>query len=455
MSVDDTIAAVASAPGGAARGILRLSGDGCVACLDRCFSTEDSPPLADISRPQVLVGSLDTPPPIGRLPVELYLWPTSRSYTGQPAAELHTLGSPPLLDAALRALCAAGARPAEPGEFTMRAFLAGRIDLTQAEAVLGVIDARGEQELQTALAQLAGGLAEPLAALRNNLLDLLALLEAGLDFVEEDIEFITADELQRRLAEAAGEVEEIARRMSSRLTRDDELRVVLRGLPNVGKSSLLNALAGEDAALVSNLPGTTRDYLCRRTTLDGVSCLLIDTAGLEAAATTDGLALGAQSKSEEQAMRADVVLLCLDGSRPLAARELDELQSAAASPHYLVVLTKADLPRVVDLPCEVVATSSETGAGLEDLRAAIGRQFENTRASDARVVAGTAARCRDSLRHAAECLARAGEIAHEGLGEELVAAEVRSALDELGRVVGAVYTDDVLDRIFSRFCIGK
>jgi tRNA modification GTPase len=454
MSVDETIAAVASAPGGAARGIIRVSGRDCVACLERCFSAHNEENLTAVTFARVLSGTLNTPPPIGPLPVDLYLWPTSRSYTGEPAAELHTLGSPPLLAAAVTALCEAGARPAEPGEFTMRAFLAGRIDLTQAEAVLGVIDARGDQQLQTALAQLAGGLAEPLAHLRNRLLDLLAHLEAGLDFVEEDIEFITADELDRQLADAAGEVEDVTRRMQSRLDHDDEVCVVLRGLPNVGKSSLLNALAGEASAIVSDVPGTTRDYLCRRATLDGMRCLLIDTAGLEPADESDVLSLGAQAMSEQQAARADVVLLCLDASRPPQQRERRELQTAAESPHYLVVLTKADLPGVVDI-AQAIPTSSATGAGLEELAGAVREHVENVRARDARVVAGTAARCRDSLRRAGEGLTRAREIARGRLGEELVAAEVRVALDELGRVVGAVYTDDVLDRIFSRFCIGK
>ena len=182
------------------------------------------------------------------LPCELYLWPGKRSYTGQPVAEVHTLGSPPLLEAVVRAVCRGGARPAEPGEFTLRAFLAGRIDLTQAEAVLGVIDATGNAELDAALKQLAGGLAGPLRLLRSDLLDLLAHVEAGLDFADEDLPFIKAEELLKRLDEAAAEVDRLARQLAFRGEAVVRVRVAPCGRPNAGKSSLFNALTGRPPA---------------------------------------------------------------------------------------------------------------------------------------------------------------------------------------------------------------
>jgi tRNA modification GTPase len=381
---------------------------------------------------------------------------------------LHTFGSPPLLEAACRTLCEAGARPAEPGEFTLRAFLAGRIDLTQAEAVLGVIDARGQLELRAALAQLAGGLAAPLASLRESLLELLAHLEAGLDFVEVDIAFITAEELDSQLAAAEEKVRRVAAQMVGRSRSGDEPRVVLGGWPNVGKSSLLNALAGAEAAIVSDLPGTTRDYVGVRTRLDGLECRLIDTAGVDVSlgdethndgeagdkAVAAAVARAAQSRTEQQAGDADLVLFCLDASRPLNDWERGEL-TASPNTARLCVLTKSDLPRRSDLHTEAISTSSRSGAGLDALRRAIRRELEISLASDAARVAATALRCRESLRLAAEGLARARDLACHELGEELVAAEVRAALNELGQVVGAVYTDDLLDRIFSRFCIGK
>jgi tRNA modification GTPase len=457
VSLDDTICAIASAPGGAARGIVRISGLDTVAALKRCFAAAGGVELTGVKWPSAIPGELALSAPFAALPCELYLWPGRRSYTRQPSAELHTIGSPPLLEVVLQTVCAAGARLAEPGEFTLRAFLAGRLDLTQAEAVLGVIDAHSRRELDVALAQLAGGLATPLHAIRNQLLDLLAHLEAGLDFVEEDIEFISAAELDRQLAAAATAVHAAAEQMTARGETPDAWRVALAGWPNVGKSSLLNALAGEPAALVSDTPGTTRDYLRRRIAWDRFHVELLDTAGV-APAAADAISAAAQSMSAEQVGKAHLVLLCLDASRPLNDWEREQLAPLTADsqsvPPHLVVLTKADLPRCLDLPVPHVAVSSATGAGLDALR----RRIEETIAEnyqETAVVAGTAIRCRESLRLASESLARARQAAVAQIGEELVAAEIRTALDELGKVAGQVYTDDVLDRIFSRFCIGN
>jgi tRNA modification GTPase len=458
LRLDDSIAAIASPPGGAMRGIVRLSGPQVAACLAKLFRPSRLVELAAVGRPSVLPGGLLLPPPVGTLSCDLYYWPGTRSYTRQPVAELHTLGSPPLLEAVLAAACGAGARLAGPGEFTLRAFLAGRIDLTQAEAVIGVIDATHRRQFQGALEQLAGGLARPLARLRDRLLDLLAHLEAGLDFVEEDIEFIAPAELARQLDDAARQVDALAQQMTARQVDATEPRVVLAGATNVGKSSLLNALAGNEAALVSDRPGTTRDYVCRRVDADGLSCLVVDTAGLGDAPADGNIDHAAQQTSREQRLGAQLVLACIDGSRPLAPAESGYLGSRDDStrdcPEKLVVLTKCDLPRRAETAIAAVETSSRTGAGLAELRRAIRRRLEAA-AGEGSIVAGTASRCRESLAQAAQALARACAAARESPGEELVAADVRLALDEIGQVVGAVYTEDVLDRIFSRFCIGK
>jgi tRNA modification GTPase len=456
-ALDDTIAAISTAAGGAARGMIRLSGPSVVECLAKDFRPAAPVALAKVRAPRVIEGAfrlLD-----GReLPCEFYLWPGARSYTRQPVAELHTLGSPPLLDALLRAVCRAGARLAEPGEFTLRAFLAGQLDLTQAEAVLGVIDAQGEGQLQTALAQLAGGVSTPMTRLRERLLDLLAHLEAGLDFVEEDIEFISADELESQLAAAEDAVRHIVARMESRGETSAGPRVVLVGWPNAGKSSLFNALAGDARAIVSDHPGTTRDYLLARIQIDGLDCELVDTAGVEPPATnhqpptTNSIAGTAQEMTREQHGRAQLRLLCLDSTRPLNAWEREQLARDEAQ---LLVLTKADQPRATDLDRAALPTSSLSGAGLDALRAAIARAAGESLSDEAGVVSGTAARCAESLRLAAAALQTARALTAAGAGEELAAAELRSALDHLGQVLGAVYTDDVLDRVFSRFCIGK
>lgn len=448
LDVDDTIAAIASAPGVAQRGIVRLSGPQIRSITDCVFVADSPQPLANVMASVVMRGNLKLPRDLPPCPALLYLWPTRRSYTRQPSAELHLPGSPPLLEAALEAVCHAGARLARPGEFTLRAFLAGRLDLTQAEAVLGVIDARSENELNQSLAQLAGGLAEPLHALRNRLLDLLAHLEAGLDFVEEDIEFISARQLDEQLAVAASDVAAIASRMNSRGEAGRLPRVVLIGQPNAGKSSLLNAIAGGEAAIVSPVAGTTRDFVTCRVLCEGVECLLIDTAG--EAAMDEPISAAAQVARREQAEQADLTLHCIDASRPVTPWDRDQIGSPPARPR-LIVWTKCDLSPGVN---EETLTSSLTGLGIAELRRAIAATLQAAPAETA-AIAGTADRCRDSLRLAADSLQRAREAAQSRVGEELVAAEVRSALDHLGQVVGAVYTDDLLDRVFSRFCIGK
>lgn len=449
FDLSDTIAAIASAPGGGVRGIVRLSGPTVVTCLQHLFkSASPSPSWWSILRPTRVVGSLQLGAPLGKVPCDLFLWPTARSYTRQPSAELHLPGSPPIVQAALNEVCRHGARLAQPGEFTLRAFLAGRLDLTQAEAVLGVIDAHSQQQLNTALTQLAGGLSGPLAQLRSQLLDLLAHLEAGLDFVEEDIEFITSQELDRQLLQIQTAIDHILAQMSERTTAGDAFRVVLAGRPNAGKSSLLNALAGEDAALVSPVAGTTRDYVTRELTLAGVRCQLIDTAGLAEATHTPDAA--AEATARRLVDEADLVLRCVD----VTAADLSTYLNTGRG--ELLVMTKADLtPTGFHMPADGICTSVQTGQGLTEFREAIANRLRQLNDEAGLVLTNTSARCRDSLQSASVAIARARTVAAAQWGEELVAAEMRAALDDLGQVVGAVYTDDVLDRIFSRFCIGK
>jgi tRNA modification GTPase len=479
LDLDDTIVAIASAPSGALRGIVRLSGPASAACVGSVFRavtstgsdvfggqhrsiTEHqqlpkSPETLIVQSPSLLVGQLTLPGELGVVPARLYLWPNDRSYTRQPSAELHTIGSPPLLETVVESLCQAGARLARPGEFTLRAFLAGRLDLTQAEAVLGVIDARGQVQLDTALAQLAGGLASPLAALRERLLELLAHLEAGLDFVDEDIEFITTAELEAQLSAAAHEVQRLADRVHWRRDTIELPRIVLVGPPNAGKSSLFNALAGADAAIVASTAGTTRDYVTYRMAAEGQEFLLVDTAGQSEINHADGghdapLVALSQAFTERQKRDADVAIVCRETHRnPVGAFRFAHAPYASDA-STILVWTKCDVAAPpADQPG--LATSSANGAGIAELKRAIAARLCE-RSADT-VVGNTAARCGESLHLAAAALARARDLATTGTGDELVAAEVRMALDGLAQVAGAVYTDDVLDRVFSKFCIGK
>lgn len=453
LDIDDTIVALASAPGGSYEGIVRLSGPAVVASLQKLWDTGE----IQSKSPAVLTGRLRVQSESRGdvyLPAMVYLWPTARSYTRQPLAEIYLPGSPPLLDLAIRTFCKHGARLARPGEFTLRAFLAGRLDLTQAEAVLGVIDARDATELQTALAQLAGGLSSKLTELRNQLLDLLAHLEAGLDFVEDDIEFITRADLQSQVAAAATAVQTIADQLQSRGEVSSSVpRVVLLGEPNAGKSSLLNALAGSAAALVSPVAGTTRDYLVRLLDLGDLKIQLIDTAGVEDSLTHGAIATEAQALGHTQHQQADLQLLCIDASQPISSWSQTQLTNSSAVSR-LIVRTKCDLATDLESISFSYITSATTGQGLGELRAAIVTAL-NQPATETRALTSTAIRCSASLQAAAATLTAAAELAASGASEEWIAAELRLALDDLGQVVGAIYTDDILDRVFSRFCIGK
>ncbi|MBY0521997.1 MAG: tRNA modification GTPase [Gemmataceae bacterium] len=390
------------------------------------------------------------------LPADLYVWPGPRSYTGQDVVEIHVLSCPPLLDAIVAELLHAGARAALPGEFTQRAFLAGKLDLTRAEAVLGVIEAGNRDDLRQALRQLAGGMSQPLHGLREDLLNLLADLEAGLDFTEEDIHFIAQDDLLIRISKGLAQLTLLQKQLAQRGLSGRRFRVVLAGRPNAGKSSLFNALVGDTAALVSPRPGTTRDYLVRHLSIEGITVELVDTAGWQSATAT--IDEQAQLLGREQTESADLVLLCLD--RGLPSSKVEERLLKQDSPPVLGILTKCDLvhpgeslrQRVGGGVMTWLATSTLTGAGLDDLRRTL---VERVRRSTASALASSVSRCRH---HVDECLARlrhAHELALFEEPPELLALELRGVLDQLGEMVGTVYTDDLLDRIFSRFCIGK
>ena len=460
-SVEETIVAVASAPGGANRGIVRVGGEQVVSSLRRSFVENRGKDWLATQVAQAFTGQFQTPAFSQPIPCRLYLWPTSQSFTRQPLAEVHTVGSPPLLAGIVDAICQSGARLAQPGEFTMRAFLAGRIDLTQAEAVLGVIDADGRRQLDTALQQLAGGLSTSLGELRSDLLDLLAHLEAGLDFVEEDIEFVSSDELMRGLSAAQEQVGSLLQRVQSRTVSTERPRIALIGLPNAGKSSLFNKLAGGAAAIVSDQEGTTRDYVLANVSIAGIDCELVDTAGAEGVDDGRSISAHAQGLRAKQASEAALRVLCIDVSRlhqGQTRRQLADLGGDAD----LLVYTKGDLlsgfqanPATLVGVSPSLVTSVVTGEGLPQLELEIAKRIDEQSDDSGDTIASTAARCRHSLTAALEFLDRAQRSVQENVGEELVAAEIRGSLAELGKVVGAVYTDDILDRVFSRFCIGK
>jgi len=427
---DDTIVALASPPGPGKRGIVRLSGPGVRDAVVRVFT-----PVPPINQRGCFVGHLRLPGLHSPLPAMLLFAAAPRTYTGQDTAEFHLISSSPLLDALMAELLSTGARSAGPGEFTQRAFLNGKKDLTQAEAVLAVIDAATPDELVQSLTQLAGGLTTPLQAQRNDLLNLLADIEAGLDFADEDIQFVNKPEMLGRIGAGLAHLLNLRRQLESRAVSDRPFRVVLIGEPNAGKSSLFNVLAGKPLALVSDRPGTTRDYLSRSVVLDEMSVELVDTAGRQAAA--NDIESQAQALARAQSSSADLLLWCTT----------DNADSPTVA--ALRVRTKADLGVP---PGEALAVSALTGQGINALKQALA---ERVRAARRPALAPSLSRCRGHVEQALTHLRAAHQIVLFDEPAELLALELRLALEQIGEMAGAVYTNDLLDRIFSRFCIGK
>ena len=466
----DTIAAVASPHGGAARGIVRICGPDTPELCRQLFSPD--PPQTtqpDSAFRQTGAWQMRAGHAAPRLlPIQLHLWPNNSSYTGQPSAEIHTVGSPPVLQKLLEELLAHQAPPvraARPGEFTLRAFLAGRIDLVQAEAVLGVIEAEDHAGLEIALRQLAGGLSEPLTQLRRQLVELLADLEAGLDFADEDIEFVSATQRKHRLETLAKTLAEIRQQAQSRMTSGRRHQVVIAGLPNAGKSTLLNALARNDSAITSPQAGTTRDVVTADIRLEGLDLKLLDTAGWESTPDPASLDQLARQQRLEQLEHAQLVLWCRSNPEPGTSitthLDLDRqarLEIQARGTPMLVLHSRCDLEVEIEVdgssrPDEEthLAVSAVTGQGMTELRQALVKTLVQDDSSRAALVGSTAARTAGALSRTESRLSAAADVDDE----LLVAVEIREALDELGAVMGTVYSDEILDQVFSKFCIGK
>lgn len=443
LDPQDTIVALSSASGLGARAIVRLSGPKAVGAALAIFSGSQS---ILPSQRGYYEGNLTLPEVSGPVPADLYVWPMPHSYTGQDVVELHLLASPPLVEALIAHLLEAGARAAQPGEFSMRAFLAGKLDLTRAEAVLAVIEAGDRVELKQALVQLAGGVARPLESLRTDLLDLLAEMEAGLDFTEEDIHFIEQKALLDRLAKGMAMVTLLKKQLDERSTSDRPFRMALVGKPNAGKSSLFNILGEKKAALVSPEAGTTRDYLVRKLNLHGMTMELVDTAGWQAG--DHSIDQQAQSLGRAAADQADFLLLCHEAGQSLDAEEQAFMSRFSAS-QILAIATKCDLGSPLE---GLLATSAVTQQGLDVLRTLLA---DRARAQSRPALAPSLSRCRHHVEASLRHLRQAHAIALNQEPPELLALELRSALNEIGEMVGAVYTDDLLDQIFSKFCIGK
>lgn len=446
----DTIAAIATATGGGI-GIVRLSGPRAAAIL------------ASLVRPwpkQVQSHKLQRVnvfhPATGERVDEVLavVMRAPHSYTGEDVAELQGHGGQLVMSRLLEAALAAGARMAEPGEFTRRAFEAGKIDLTRAESVAALIGARGDRALRAAQAINVGALDDRIREARGRLVQALAEIEGALDFPDDVAAYesgVGHDEISaRRLRAIAGELAKLGASYRPQLFHGAEVALV--GRVNAGKSSLLNALAGQERAIVDAAPGTTRDAVQAEIAVDGVPVTIVDTAGERDAPEpieARGIALG-----RARAERADVVVLVVDGSVGFGELERDMWQRAAGE--KLIAWNKRDVgPAAHDLPAaaRVVETSAVSGAGVDQLRDAIGRRINGDDVEEGLVV--VSARQAESLRDGAAALERAAAILEAGEPSDVAAVEARRGLDCMGRVTGETVDADVLDAIFARFCIGK
>ena len=456
--MSDTIAAIATGPARAAIGILRLSGPEAVSAASAVFRPQSGRPLAECRAHTLIYGTL-----LGAdgAPIDQALATVSRaprSYTGEDTAEIQCHGSPTVLAMGLEALFAAGARQAGPGEFTRRAFLNGRLDLTQAEAVIDLIDAETPAAARCAAGQLSGALGRRVAEIYDGLVDVMAHFHAVLDYPDEDIDPFGAETLGAALDGAEGGLAALLESYGRGkfLTRGVPCAIV--GRPNAGKSSLLNALVGFDRAIVTDIPGTTRDTIEERCALGGVLLRLIDTAGLREAG--DAIERMGVERSRAALEGAELALLVVDGSAPLTAEDRAAMDEAERAPQVVCVVSKADLPQAVDVEAlrarfpALCVVSAATGAGLEGLAAAVAARFPRGGAEE-RGELLTNARQAEAAGRALECVRAAGEALRAGVTADAVTADVEGALEALGELTGRTVRQDVTDRIFSRFCVGK
>lgn len=456
MMQNDTIAAISTALGIGGIGIVRLSGPEALQIADGLFRGKRKP--SEVRDRALLYGwVVEDGEEIDEVLVSVMRGP--RSYTTEDVVEFNCHGGGLVVRRVLEAVCRKGARLAERGEFTKRAFLGGRIDLAQAEAVLDVVQARGERGLRSAYFQMRGGLSRRIEAIRERLRGVLAWLEASLDFPEEEFG-ISAGEVLEEIEGVMRELRGMRDSFDRGRVEREGATVVVVGRPNVGKSSVMNALLGEDRAIVADVPGTTRDVVEGWVELGGVGVRLLDTAGIRR--TGDVVELEGRRRAVMHAAEADVVLMVVDGSTDLTGED-EEVAGVVEEVRKIVVVNKIDLERVVGRgrvtqvfgDARMVEISAKEGWGVDELAEAIVEE-----------VLGSGVEGRDGpmimrLRHR-ECVERALnalECAWKGLeagvGYELVALDVRDSMGVLGEIMGEMTPEDILDRIFEEFCVGK
>jgi tRNA modification GTPase len=455
FSLDDTIAAISTPLGEGGIGIVRLSGPDARTILSRLFRPGLQSPTSNLHPRRLTYGQIVDPADGSVVDEVLAVYmPAPRTYTREDVVEIQAHGGPVPLRRILELVLRQGARLAEPGEFTVRAFLHGRLDLAQAEAVLDIVRARTEAGLRAAVGQLEGRLSGEVRRVRQALLDVLAYLEASIDFTEDEI---PPQDLTPVLRETAAQLEALLARADEGIILRQGVRTAIVGRPNVGKSSLLNALLRSERAIVTPIPGTTRDTVEESVNLGGVAFVLVDTAGI--AETQDVVERLGVERSRQTLAHADLALLVVDGSQPLT--DVDrEIAALIGDRPAILVVNKCDLPPVqmgdALLPhAPRVEVSALTGQGLAELEAKMTESVLAGRvvSSDAPLV--TNPRHKAALARALEAVRAAGQAHAEGLPADLVSVHVTTAVHALGEITGETISEELLETIFANFCVGK
>lgn len=450
MNPRDTIVAIATPPGPGGLGIVRLSGPlarSIAGAILRLPQNHEWKPWR-IAHAHLLD---QDGAPVDEVLVSFFAAP--RSYTAEDVVEISCHGSPVVLRHCVARALQAGARPAEPGEFTLRAYLNGRIDLPQAEAVRDLIHATTLYQARIAAQQLEGSVARAVAPVKAALVELISGLEAGIDFAEDDIDVAPPEEIDSRLASVLAGLERLLASYGWGRYVHEGLTLAIVGRPNAGKSSLFNALLGEDRAIVTDIPGTTRDTVSESFSLEGVPVRLVDTAGIrESADLVERLGI---ERTERAMADADVTIVVLDLSLPLDDADRALLARTQNQGWRIVVGNKSDLPRRLQEPLEEITVSARTGERIEDLKRLIVRRIapEGIAAPQSGLI--TSARHEALLRESREAVQKAREANSLGLPHELLLLDCYAALRPLDALTGATTADDILNRIFSTFCIGK